>query len=586
MKKNLLLKRLFSVLFLLFISTISWAYDFEVDGIYYSKNSDGTSVIVTYKTTRFNSYSGDVVIPSSVKYNEQNYDVTSIGEYAFRGCSGITSVVIPNSVTTIGEYAFRGCSSLTSITIPNSVTSIGEYAFWGCSGLTSVVIPNSVTTIGEYAFRGCSGLTTINIPESVTSIGKQAFYNCSGLPVIDNIRYADTYLVSVVDKTKSTYNIKEGTRLIGDGAFFNCSFLTSITIPASVTSIGENAFVECYSLTKAEFASIESLCNINFNGNPSCNPLTYAHHLYIDGQEVKDVVIPNSVTSIGNYAFYGCSDLTKAEFASIESLCNMSFYSSDSNPLYYAKYLYVNGEKIKNLVIPNSVTSIGNYAFSGCSGLTSVTIPESVTSIGNAAFVRCSGLTSITIPNSVTSIGWSAFNGCSGLTSVTIPESVTSIGWGAFLDCSGLTSITIPNSVTSIGGSAFRGCSGLTSVIIGSRVKSIGESAFYGCSGLTSVTCLAENVPNTGYYAFEDVPQSTATLYVPETSLNAYKTTYPWDLFGNIVGIDPTAVEELKSKKTVKANENAPIFDLMGRRLQQKPASGYYIQGGKKYFVK
>ena len=215
------------------------------------------------------------------------------------------------------------------------------------------------------------------------------------------------------------------------------------------------------------------------------------------------------------------------------------------------------------MVIPNSVTSIRDHTFKGCSGLTSVTIPNSVTSIGELAFSGCSGLTTINIPEGVTSIGEYAFSDCKGLMSITIPNSVTSIGEDAFWDCSSLTSINIPESVTSI---AF--------------------AAFYGCSGLTSVTCLAENVPNTANYAFEYVPQSTVILYVLETSLNAYKTANQWKEFGNIVGIDPTAVEELKSNKNFRAKENAPIFDLMGHRLQQKPASGYYIQGGKKYFVK
>ena len=207
---------------------------------------------------------------------------------------------------------------------------------------------------------------------------------------------------------------------IGYRAFEDCSSLTSVTIPKSVTSIGGSAFIDCSSLTSVHITDIAAWCRIAFNDYVS-NPLIYAHHLYLNGEEIKDLVIPNSVTSIGKWAFEYCSGLT-------------------------------------SVTIPNSVTSIGDYAFRDCSGLTSVTIPNSVTSIGDGAFGSCTGLTSVTIGNSVTSIGDGAFGSCTGLTSVTIGNSVTSIGNSAFSGCSGLTSVTIPNSVTSIGNNAFYGC--------------------------------------------------------------------------------------------------------------------------------
>ena len=367
---------------------------------------------------------------------------------------------------------------------------------------------------------------------------------------------------------------------IGERAFYNCTRLTSITISESVTSIGSEAFWNCSSLTKAEFASIEHLCKISFGGDGDTNPLYYAHHLYIDGHEVNDVVIPNGVTSIGNSTFSGCSNLT-------------------------------------SFIIPNSVTTIGNYAFSGCSGLTSITIPEGVTSINERAFSGCSGLTSITIPNSVTSISSSAF-GCSGLNSINvasgntkydsrnncnaiiesvtntlvlgckntvIPSSVTSIGQYAFSGCSSLTSISIPKSVTSIGRSAFYQCSGLSSITIPESVTQIGSLAFSGCEELANVYCYAEKVPSMGGYVFENSYVKYATLHVPESAVDVYKAAAQWKDFGTIVGFDPTGVKELKSDIVPDANENASIYDLNGRRLTDKPKSGYYIQGGKKYRV-
>ena len=214
--------------------------------------------------------------------------------------------------------------------------------------------------------------------------------------------------------------------------------------------------------------------------------------------------------------------------------------------------MFLDGEEIKDLVIPEDVTSIGGHAFEGSFGLTSVTIGNSVKSIGDYAFWCCTGLTSVTIPNSVTSIEFDAFGGCSGLTSVTIPNSVTSIGPYAFSGCSGLTSVTIPNSVTSIGYGAFKGC-GLTSVTIGNSVKSIEENAFAKCPELTDVYCYAEQVPSTTSDAFADSYVEYATLHVPDASIEDYKAKTPWSGFGTIVGLsgDIPEIEKCETPSVV-----------------------------------
>ena len=259
----------------------------------------------------------------------------------------------------------------------------------------------------------------------------------------------------------TSVTIPDSVTSIGERAFYNCSGLTSVTMPDSVTRIGSSAFDGCYKWN-------ETIINISDIAAWCTNALNGAlrgqRRLFLGGEELFDLQIPEGVTNIGESAFEDCSSLT-------------------------------------SVTIPDSVTSIGSSAFYGCSKLTSVTIPDSVTSIGDSTFYNCSGLTSVTIPNSVTSIETWAFNGCSGLTSVTIPNSVTNIGSYAFSDCSSLTSVTIPNSVTSIGSYAFRGCSGLTSVTIPNSVTSIGSYAFRGCSGLTSVT-IPDSVTNIGYAAF------------------------------------------------------------------------------------
>ena len=337
------------------------AIDAEVNGIYYALRKSNKTASVTYVSTEGKAYAGDIIIPKEIIANDVTYLVTTIGVNAFKGCTGLTSVTIPESVTSIDAAAFEGCSGLTSVTIPESVTSINAAAFEGCSGLTSVTIPSSVTSIGGSAFSGCSGLTSITIPNSVTTIGRYAFYKCSGL---------------------TSVTIPSSVTTIDEGAFSRCSGLTSVIIPNSVTSIGGYAFSWCSGLTSVTIPS--SVTSIGGSAFYDCSGLT-------------SITIPESVTSIGGSAFAYCSGLTSVYITDLTAWCNISFSNSPANPLCYAPHLFLNGEDVKNLVIPNSVTNISDYAFYGCSGLTSVTIPNSVTSIGSSVFKGCSGLTSITI---------------------------------------------------------------------------------------------------------------------------------------------------------------------------------------------
>ena len=405
----------------------------------------------------------------------------------YYGCSGLTSITIPNSVTTIDYGTFSGCSGLTSITIPNSVTSIGSLAFYGCSGLTSITIPNSVTTIDYGTFSGCSGLTSITIPNSVTSIGSSAFYNT---PWYNNQPDGMVYAGNVAYKYKGTMPnnteiiIKDGTTGITGSAFSGCNGLTSITIP-------------------------------------------------------------NSVTSIGREAFSGCSGLTAVHITDLASWCNISFGNHDSNPLYYAHHLYLNGVEVSDLVIPNSVTRISDKAFSGCSGLTSITIPNSVTSIGYLAFYGCSGLTSVTIPNSVTSIGDEAFYGCSGLTSIAIPNSVTSIGHKTFYECTNLTSVRIGNNITSIPYGTFENFTNLTSIIIGDGVLKIEDKAFSGDKNLETIISVSPTPPNI-YHSdtFETTTFKHAILKVPLGCKSRYWNAKYWEDFAYIEEMDMTAYRE------------------------------------------
>ncbi len=489
--------------------------------------------------------------------------VTNIDDYAFSWCSSLTSVTIGSGVTSIGSYAFSWCSSLTSVTIPDSVTSIDDWAFYECNSLkgvyitdiaawcaidfgsssanplyyahnlylngelvTNLVIPEGVTSVGAYAFSDCSSLTSVTIGDGVTSIGMGAFSGCTGLESItlpfvgaQKGGTSDTHFGYIFGAWSYSYNedyvpasLKEviitGGESIGEFAFSDCSSLTSVTIGDGVTSIGEDAFYNCSSLTSITIGDgVTSIGDYAFYRCSSLTSITIpdgvtsiGRYAFWNCSSLTSVTIGDGVTSIGNYAFDGCS-LKGVYITDIAAWCAIDFGGSSANPLYYADNLYLNGELVTNLVIPEGVTSIADYAFYNCTSLTSVTIPDSVTSIGSYAFYGCSSLTSINIPDGVTSIGSSAFSGCGSLTSIIIPDGVTNIGSSAFDGCISLTSIDIPDGVTSIGYFAFSGCSSLESVTIGNGVTSIGSSAFSDCSSLTSIT-IPDSVTSIGGSAF------------------------------------------------------------------------------------
>ena len=523
-------------------------------------------------------------------------------------------VAIGNSVTSISNYAFYGCSGLTSVTIPNSVTSIGSYAFYGCNGLTGVTIPNSVTSIGSYAFYGCNGLTSVTIPNSITSIGECAFQGCSSIDSLYYNAISCTALEYYYEYSRGPFfNLNLSTLIVGDSVqripaayFAYLANLTSVSIGMSVTSMDGDVFWGCNNVTDL----IWNARNCNSMGNMSKSTIahvTIGHEVetipndFLSESRVNEVILPNSVASIGRNAFYNCSSLT-------------------------------------NLTIPNSVTSIGDYAFYGCSGIATLIIPNSVAAIGDCAFSRCSGLDNINvandnpiydsrdncnaiirrdnntllfgckntvIPNSVTSIASNAFLECQRLTCIEITPSVKFIGNNAFYGCSGLTEliwnakncdsmgnmpksniahvtigsevetipsyfvseskineIIIPNSVMTIGDYAFYNCLGLANLTIGDSVNSIGNYAFYGCSSLIGTLRLPSTIISIGNKAFGSVPSietvscaattppswndiamfttnvyNHSPLYVPLESVREYQADQCWGQFATILGM-------------------------------------------------
>ncbi len=418
--RKIYFKQLFTALLLL-CSTIASAHDFEVDGIYYNiLSSDNKTVEVTFRAGSYDSYydeySGAVTIPSSVIYNGETYSVTSIGEAAFESCNSLESVTIPNSVTSIGEAAFQFCNSLESVTIPNSVTSIGDYAFSGCFNFTSVTIGNGATSIARNAFHDCSNLENISVSNENATYDSRD--NCNAI--------IETATNTLIAGCKNTI-IPNSVTYIGGEAFYARSNLTSINIPNSVTDIGTDAFSHCINLTSITIP--ESVIYIGMGAFRDCknltsitipNSVTYiGSQAFYDCSSLTSINIPESVTDIENGAFEGCESLDEVHITDLAAWCNIDFDDYNANPLCCAKNLYLNGTLVTDLIIPEGVTAIKNYAFSECSSLTSITIPNSVTSIGYIAFLRCYRLTSITIPENVTYIESGAFADCWNLTSIT-----------------------------------------------------------------------------------------------------------------------------------------------------------------------
>lgn len=569
--------------------------------------------------------------------------LTKIGEYAFAWNEKLASLTLPPSLDTIGSQAFNRCIKLPGLTFPASVTSIGKYAFSQCSGLeylvvdednpvydsrencnavfktandslvlvckntvlpstiteipdsafmnhselTNIEIPASVTRIGKDAFRGCTNLTSITIPAATTEIDERAFYNCPGLESIiveegntvydsrDNcnalIETATNTLIAgcpntiipntvttigqgafFACSTMTTIDIPEGVECIMGSAFSDCSALTSVTIPASVKTIGDMAFYGCWALSMVNTPDLAAWCNIDFNDYYS-NPLYFAHHLMVNGNEVISLEIPSTVTELKDYTFCNFNAMADVTIPmSVKRIGSYTFYSCTG---------------LSNLTIPVGVETIGSYAFYNCTGLTSLTLGSALRSIGTYAFYYCRNIQSLVIPSKVETIGNYAFCDCSGLKDLTLGSSVRTIGSAAFRGCSGLTGLAVPNSVEVIDESAFAYCSGLKRVVFGNSMRRIGNYAFYNCSAITSVISGAATPPAIEYLTISSC-YNKATLYVPEASLDAYKTANYWKQFHEILGVPGSGPGDIDADGEIAIGD---VSDLVSAILEDDP---------------
>ena len=460
--------KLFTLLVALITTTSLWAYDFQYGDLYYNITSK-TTVEVTYlEEYSSENYSGltTATIPETVTCNGTTYSVTSIGYVAFRACSSLTSITIPNSVTDIGFAAFSDCISLTSITIPNHVTSIGEYAFFLCSSLTSITIPNSVTSIGFMTFYDCSSLTSVTIGNSVTSIGDRAFGGCRNLTSI-----------TCEAETPPT---------VGEYAFDGVSESIPVYVPCG--------YIEAYQTGWYIFFNIRGISLYSIEISTSNSQMGFAR---VDYQSCDDV----EISAEPNYGYHfvrwsdGNTDNPRSLELTRDTVLTAEFAQTFSGQC--GDNLYWN---YKN----NTLTISGSGdMYDDCPwGLFAAEIND------------------VVLPNAMTYIGYSAFYGCSSLASITIPNSVTSIGSYVFRNCSALTSVTIPNSVTSIGSSAFCNCEKLGTLVLGDKVNEIGDGAFYGCNKLYHIYCYAPEPPMAYERSFANY---NVNLYVPCNYLDNYK---------------------------------------------------------------
>ena len=600
---------------------LTWYFyvDDEGGAVITSKNwANGTSNRSSAKTATYTT--AELVIPETLTYNDATYTVTTIGYRAFYKCTAITSLTIPTGLDSIGRDALDGCTNLAKFVLADSVTHY-TLSDDGCvlyedegktiakvapaATYTDYEVGSEVTAVGREAFAYCSNLTSVTIPTGVTDINPCNFRGCSALTkfaVADGHEVysasSDGYFLLTDGGTTvfrmapgmSTLTVTSGTTAIGEAASYGATTLTSVTIPATVVTIGNAAFRDCSVLE-----------TVTFEGTPQVDSIGY--NVFYECSKLNNFTLPASVEKIGDYAFDNCTSLT-------------SFSIADDSKLAYIGRQAFYGTKITSFAVPASVTYIGTYAFykvttlasltfaegskletidayalQGCTKLTSVDLSDctSLTSLGEQCFYNCTGLTSITLPSSITSLGRSNFNGCTALTSIDLSEctGLTSVSYACFYKCTSLGSIALPSSITSLsdycfykcafesieipsgvtslgkysfftcsalksidlsdctglkslGKACFNYCTAMTSIYLPSSITSLGQYCLSGCTALDTLVCYAESIPtaadvalgssSSGDYYMGNA-QGATKLYVPPYAMDTWAKVYETDVW-------------------------------------------------------
>ncbi len=564
------MKRLFLALCLAGIILSSHAENVIVDGIDYTVDSATATATVARQS---NSNLATATIPEEIEYDGKSFAVVAIGDWAFYGCRSMTEVSIPATVKTSGSFAFASCNALTKVNI-QSVESwcditwkdgysnpllCGHTLYIDNKPVETLVIPEGIAAIKESAFNG-GDFKSVTFNDQLTSIGNLAFYDCSGLVNVVLPESLTSLGTSAFANCGSLSSISLPSTLaeISGYCFENCTSLASIDIPASIRTIGADAFKGCEALEKVNIPDIASWCDLEMLSDAS-NPLMSARKLYVDGNLITSLVVPDGVNQIPDYRFYSLSDLSTVTFPkSLQSIGTNAF--ADCEALTDITF---NPE--------SSLKTIGESAFESCSSLKSATVPDAVTSIGKYAFYGCTDLENITLPTGLTVIADGVLGECSSLSKIELPEGVTKIGFGAFFECTSLAEVCIPDATASIGKSAFNGCTGLNSLTLGSGLTSISSFAFADCTVIDNIYSRALTPPIAQASSFSSY---TPTLWVMDSAAEQYAAADVWKDFTDRRIMDGGVVIP-----TVNGDKEATYYRLDGTRVSDTDiAPGIYIR--------
>ena len=577
------------------LSTPCLAGVIEQNGITYIINDDNGHATVTANSSKTKKYKGNINIPATIIVDNRIYQVTAIGKDCFKRCYELKSVSLPNTIIAIGANSFSECTNLKDIDIPSSVTTLKDECFSYCYSFRKINIPNSVIAMGRGCFANCRDLETVTLSDSLRSLSPQTFINCKN---IDNI-----IIPSKVNN-------------IGEGCFYWCLKLSNIKIPNSVTEIGKECFTNCSSLEKItlpdikilregcfagtklsstkldeiklpqNLISIEAFC---FSGCKGITKITLPDslkelkHCCFQSTNIREIAIPSSVTYIDAQAFYDCINLT-----SITVDNSNTKYCSENGILFNKEKTCIikfpQYHSMNSYDIPQTVINIGDYCFEDCRNLSYLTIPNNVKRLGEWCFAWCDKLNNIILPASINYIGERCFYYCSSLTRITIPEGITALPDYCFFSCD-LNSITLPTSITNIGRECFQANRYLIDITIPEKVSYIEEGCFSFCNKLSAIICLSPIPPKVpvDYDSFcYNYIKKMPILYVPQNSVELYKSARAWKEFIEILPIETAGINDVTDTDLVFSSKEKGKISITGLRageiIQCYNASGLLIQ--------